>query len=226
MSQILYISRVSCEEVSQIVFFSMTLTVLQAFYKCKEKCHKSHISASSCAQVSQIVFLAVDLTVLHGLFYNCMKRKMSQNSISPRALCTRTNRRVRWFERFTAYYNCISKMVTYSESIVHKYLVFIAYFIVLYLSFRKMSQNSYLREFCAQVSHVVFLVDLTVLQLITTVWGKLSQNFYLPEFIEKVSQIVFLAYFTVLRLFTTMKKKCHKSHIYASSVHKYHKSCS
>ena len=56
-----------------------------------------------------------------------------------------------------------------------------------------MSQNSYLREFCAQVSHIVFLVDLTVLRLITTVWGKLSQILYFPEFIEQVSQIVFLA---------------------------------
>ena len=67
-----------------------------------------------------------------------------------------------------------------------------------------MSQKSYLREFCAQVSQIVFLVDLTVLRLITTVWGKLSQNLYLPEFIEQVSQIVFLAYFTVLGLFTTI----------------------
>ena len=65
-----------------------------------------------------------------------------------------------------------------------------------------MSQNSYLREFCAQVSHVVFLVDLTVLRFFTTVWGKMSQNLFLPQFIEQVSQIVFLAYFTVLGFFT------------------------
>ena len=67
-----------------------------------------------------------------------------------------------------------------------------------------MSQNSYFREFCEQVSQIVFFADLTVLQLITTVWGKLSQILYLPEFIVKVSQIVFLAYFTVLGLFTTI----------------------
>ena len=47
----------------------------------------------------------------------------------------------------------------------------------------------------------MFFADLTVLKLITTVWGKLSQILYLPEFIEQVSQIVFLAYFTVLGLF-------------------------
>ena len=32
-----------------------------------------------------------------------------------------------------------------------------------------MSQNSYLRKFFAQVSQIVFLADLTVLRLITTV---------------------------------------------------------
>ena len=38
----------------------------------------------------------------------------------------------------------------------------------------KMAKNSYLREFSAQVSHIVFLADLTVLRLITTVWAKIS----------------------------------------------------
>ena len=38
-----------------------------------------------------------------------------------------------------------------------------------------MSQNSYLREFYAQVLQIVFLADLTVLQLNTTVWAKMSQ---------------------------------------------------
>ena len=50
-----------------------------------------------------------------------------------------------------------------------------------------MSENSYLREFIAQVSQIVFLADLTVLQLITSI----SQNSYLH---------VFLADLTVLRL--------------------------
>ena len=35
-----------------------------------------------------------------------------------------------------------------------------------------MSQNSYLREFCAQVSQIVFLADLTVLRLIAIVLSK------------------------------------------------------
>ena len=49
-----------------------------------------------------------------------------------------------------------------------------------------MSQNSYLREFCAQVSQIVFLADLTVLRPIRTVWAKISQNSYLREFWSQV----------------------------------------
>ena len=125
-----------------------------------------------------------------------------------------------------------------------------------------MSQNSYLREFCAQVSQIVFFADLTVLGLFTTAWVKLSQNSFLNEFCTQVSQIVFLADLIVLRIFTTVtakmsqnsnlrefcaqvsqivfladlnvfygllelyEQKNHKTQISASSVHKYHKSCS
>ena len=57
---------------------------------------------------------------------------------------------------------------------MHKYhkIVFIAYINVLRLitvSGTKFSKNSYLREFCEQVSQIVFFADLTVLQLFTTV---------------------------------------------------------
>ena len=50
-----------------------------------------------------------------------------------------------------------------------------------------MSQNSYLREFCAQVSQIVFLADLTVLRLIRIVWAKMSQNSPHHEFCAQVS---------------------------------------
>ena len=53
-----------------------------------------------------------------------------------------------------------------------------------------MSQNSCLREFCSQVSQNVFLADLTVLRLITTVWVKMSQNSYLRELFSQVWQIL------------------------------------
>ena len=35
-----------------------------------------------------------------------------------------------------------------------------------------MLQKSYLHELCAQISQIVFLADLTVLRLFTTVWAK------------------------------------------------------
>ena len=61
-----------------------------------------------------------------------------------------------------------------------------------------MSQNSYLREFCAQVSQIVLLADLTVLRLITIFWAEMSRDSYFREFCEQVSEIVFQADLTVL----------------------------
>ena len=60
-----------------------------------------------------------------------------------------------------------------------------------------MSRNSYLLEFCTQVSQIVFIADLTALRLITTVGAKMSKNSYLREFCAQVSKIVFLADLTV-----------------------------
>ena len=67
-----------------------------------------------------------------------------------------------------------------------------------------MSQNSYLREFCGQVSQIVLLDDLTVSRPKTTIWAKMSQNSLLREFCVQVSQMVFLAYLTILLLSTTV----------------------
>ena len=55
----------------------------------------------------------------------------------------------------------------------------------------KCQKNSYLREFCAQVSQIVFLADLTILRPITTVWAKMSPNSYIREFCAQISQNVF-----------------------------------
>ena len=63
---------------------------------------------------------------------------------------------------------------------------------------------SYLREFSAQVSQILFLADLTVLRLVRTVWSKMSQILYLFEFSVQVWHIVFLAHLTVLRPLTTV----------------------
>ena len=56
-----------------------------------------------------------------------------------------------------------------------------------------MSENLYLGLFSAEVSEIVFLADLTVLRLITTVWAKMGENSYLREFNAQLWQIVFLA---------------------------------
>ena len=60
-----------------------------------------------------------------------------------------------------------------------------------------MSENSYIRDFSAQVSQIVFLVYLTVLRLFPTVWPEMWENSYYRDFSEQVSQIVFFAYFTL-----------------------------
>ena len=98
--------------------------------------------------------------------------------ISPRVLCTSiTNRVPSWCDRFYG---------------------------LLELYVQKCHKNSYLREFCVQVAQIVFLADLTVLRLITTVWEKMLQNSYLRKFCALMSQIVFLADLTVLRHITTV----------------------
>ena len=65
-----------------------------------------------------------------------------------------------------------------------------------------MSENSYLRQISEQVSRIVFLADLTVLELITTVQAKMSEILILRELGALVSQIVFLADLNVLWLLT------------------------
>ena len=51
---------------------------------------------------------------------------------------------------------------------------------------------------------MVFLDDLTFLQLFTTVLAKMSQNSYFFDICAQKSQIVFLADLTVLLLITTI----------------------
>ena len=95
-----------------------------------------------CAQISQIVFLA-DLTFLR-LINNCLNKNI-RKLISPRALSTIvTNCVLSWFDFFS----------------------------VITTVWAKMWKDSYLREFIAQISQSVFLADLTVLRIITTVWEK------------------------------------------------------
>ena len=59
-----------------------------------------------------------------------------------------------------------------------------------------MSENSYLHNFSAQVSQIVFLAYLTVLRFITTVWPEMSENSHLHHFSAQV--------FDILRFITTV----------------------
>ena len=58
-----------------------------------------------------------------------------------------------------------------------------------------MSEKSYLCNFSAQVSQIVFLAKLTVSRLITTVWREMSENSYLRDFSAQESQIRVLSLF-------------------------------
>ena len=106
-------------------------------------------------------------------FYNCMSKNVIK-LISSRVLCTSvTNRVLSWFNRFTVYYNCMRKNVTklisprvLCTNVTNRVISWFDRFTVISILWAKMSQNSYLHEFCAQVSQIVFLADLTVLQLI------------------------------------------------------------
>ena len=74
-------------------------------------------------------------------YSNCMSEKVTK-LVSPRVLCTNVAKRfLTWFDRFTAYYNCMSKNVGKLISP---------------------------RVLCTSVK-IVFLGDLTVSRLITTV---------------------------------------------------------
>ena len=147
-------------------------------------------------------------------YCNCMN-KIVTKLIYHRVRCTNIRNRVlSWFDRLKVYCNCMSKNVTklyISASSVHKYhkscsLLIWPFYGLLQQYEIKMSQNWNLCQFCAQVSQNVFLADLTVLQLITTVWAKMSQNSCLGEFCAQASQIRvpswfdrFTAYYNCMR---------------------------
>ena len=168
------------------------------------KLQKSHISVSSVHKYhkscSELIWPFYDLLQLYE--EKLQKSHISVSSVHKyhKSYLILTNRVLSSFDRFT--------LQLYEE---------------------KLQKISYLREFSAQVSQIVFC-HLTVLRLITTVWGKSSKISYLREFSAQVSQIVFWAHLssvlylknkyrqisihlTVLRLIPTVWVKLQKSHI-------------
>ena len=70
----------------------------------------------------------------------------------------------------------------------------------------------------------LLLACLTVLRLITTVWTELSENRYLctisvHKYPKSCSELIW-PFYDLLQLYDL---KCQKTHIFAISVHKYHK---
>ena len=169
------------------------------------------MSENSCfrdlsAQVSQIPFLS--LFDRFTAYYNCMNWNV-RKLISPRFQCTSITYRVlRLFDRFTAFYNCMTwnvrKLIFAQFQCISITTVFFAYMTVLRLIttvWPEMSENSYLRDFSAQVSQIVCIAYLSVLRLLTTLWPEVLKKWYLRNLSEQVSQIVFLANLRILRLF-------------------------
>ena len=70
-----------------------------------------------------------------------------------------------------------------------------------------MSENSYLHEFCAQVSQIVFLADLIVFAAYYNCMSENVTKHKLHDFCAEVSQMVFLDDLTFLQLFTTVLAK-------------------
>ena len=52
----------------------------------------------------------------------------------------------------------------------------------------------------------------------------MSENLYLRHFSAQVSQIIILLIWPFYDLLQLYDLKCHKTHVSATSVHKYHKS--
>ena len=69
-----------------------------------------------------------------------------------------------------------------------------------------MSESSYLRDFSAKVSQIVFLASLTVLYgLLLQFDLKCQKNHYWTDFSAQISQSVFLAYLTVFTAYYNCK---------------------
>ena len=149
------------------------------------------------AQVSQIVFLA-DLTALRLIT----------------TLWPKTSK-VSYLRAFSAQ---VSQIVFLNDLTVLRIITTV---------WLKTSNISYLREFSPQISQTVFFVDLTVLELITTVWAKTSKTLISPRVQCTSIRNRVLSWFDRFSdYYNCMSYRPQKSHISASSVHKYPKSCS
>ena len=129
--------------------------------------------------------------------------------------------------------NCLKKLSelifaqAMSTIVTNRVLSWFDFFSVITTVWAKMWENSYLREFCAQVSQSVFLADLTVLRIITTVWEKNFTKLISPlVFCTSLPNRVVSWFDRFTSYYNCMKKNGQKTHLCAISVHKCPKSCS
>ena len=155
------------------LIFKMLISPWLQLYELKlQNCHMSvssvHKYHKSCSSAQWTVLRLVRTVWL----------KTFKISYLPGIECTSiTNRLLSSFDRFTAYYNIMSKNF--------KNLIF------------PLVQSTCITNRC---SHA----QLTVLRLVTTIWAKTFKMSYHRELSAQVSQILFLAHLTVLRLITTV----------------------
>ena len=88
-----------------------------------------------------------------------------------------------------------------------------------------MSENSYLRDFSAQVSQIVFLVYFTVLRLFQLYDLKCKKTHISTISVQKYHKSCSSLIWPFYSLLQPYDLKCQKTHISAISMHKYHKSC-
>ena len=158
----------------------------------EEKLQKSYISISSLHKYRK------SCSELVWPFYGLLQAVWGKTSkISYlREFSAQVSQIVFWvpFDRFTTYYNCMRKIfknlltlgvqcTSITNRVLSSFVRFRAYFQLYEV---KLQEISYLREFSAQVSQIVFSTNFTILRLLTTVWGKTWKISYLCEFSAKV----------------------------------------
>ena len=147
------------------------------------------------------------------------------------------------FDRFTAYYNCMTwnvrkltsppfQCTSITNRVLRLFDHFTAYYNCMTWNVRKLifatSVHKYQISFSKLiwpsittvfVTKLIFTFQCTGMRFITTVWPEMSENSYLHHFSAQVSQIVFFAYLTILRIITTvwpeMSENSHLHHLSA-----------
>ena len=89
-----------------------------------------------------------------------------------------------------------------------------------------MSENSYLRDFRAQVSQIVFLTDLTFFRLLLRYEQKCEKNHISTSSVHKYHKTCSKLIWPFYGLIQLYERKSRQIHISTSCVHKYPKSCS